>query len=212
MRTFGIGVFFLAAAATCGYSQQWEFGGVGGAAFLNSAAVSSPLGAATAGFQQGGTFGAFLGQNISAHIAGEIRYEYMQSNLELKSGNATATFSGVAHAVHYDLLLHTNRRHSPVQLFAAIGGGIKYYMGTGAEAAYQPLSQFGYFTKTSAIKPMVDAGGGATFAMSKHVFLRTEVRDFITPFPTQVLTPPNGVKYARLLQDIVPMVGISYMF
>jgi hypothetical protein len=27
-----------------------------------------------------------------------------------------------------------------------------------------------------------------------------------------VLTPPPGVKYSSLLHDIVPMVGLSYMF
>jgi hypothetical protein len=212
MRTIAIGVLLVAAAATCTHAQQWEFGGVGGAAFLNTVAVSSPAGSATAGFQQGGTYGAFLGQNISAHIAGEIRYEYMQSSLQLRSGGQSASFAGVAHAVHYDLLLHTNRHNSPVQLYAAVGGGMKYFMGTGTEAAYQPLNQFGYFTKTSTIKPMVDAGGGISFALSKRIFLRTEVRDFITQFPTQVLTPPPGVKYAKLLHDIVPMAGLSYMF
>ena len=112
MRTFALGVLFVAAAASCAHAQQWEFGGVGGAAFLDNVSVSSPLGSATAGFQQGATFGAFLGQNISAHIAGEVRYEYMQSNLELRSGGSSANFSGVAHAIHYDLLVHTNRRHA----------------------------------------------------------------------------------------------------
>lgn len=212
MKKFAFGSLLLAAAAVCANAQQWEVGGVGGAAFLNNVPVSSPLGSATAGFQQGGTFGGFLGQNISAHIAGEIRYEFMQSNLELRSGGSSATFSGTAHAVHYDLLLHTNLHASKVQFFAAFGGGMKYFRGTGREAAYQPLSQFGYFTKTSAIKPMADFGGGASFALSKRVFLRTEVRDFITAFPTQVLTPPAGVKYSSLLHDIVPMVGLSYMF
>jgi hypothetical protein len=190
MRTFAIGILLLAAAAGAAHAQQWEFGGVGGAAFLNNVPVTSALGAATAGFQQGGTFGAFLGQNISPHIAGEIRYEYMQSNLELKSGGSTARFSGAAH----------------------IGGGMKLFRGTGTEAAYQPLSQFGYFTKTQAVKPMLSVGGGVSFAITKRVFLRTEVRDFITPFPTQVLTPPQGTKYARLLHDIVPMVGLSCVF
>ena len=212
MRTFAIVVLVLAAAAICASAQQWEFGGIGGAAFLNSVPVSSPVGSATAGFQQGGVFGAFLGQNIAPHIAGEIRYEYMQSALQLTSGGSKATFSGVAHALHYDLLLHTNRKGSPVQFFAAIGGGMKVFRGTGTEAAYQPLYQYGYFTKTQALKPMGDVGGGVRFALSKHLFLRAEVRDFVTAFPTEVLTPPPGVKYSKLLHDIVPMADLSYAF
>jgi hypothetical protein len=212
MRTISIGVLLAAATAVCANAQQWEFGGIGGGAFLNNVPVSSPVGSATAGFQPGGVFGAFLGQNIAPHIAGEIRYEYMQSNLELTSGGSKATFSGVAHAIHYDLLLHTNRKNSPVQFFAAVGGGMKVFRGTGREAAWQPLSQFGYFTKTQTLKPMASVGGGVRFAISRHVFLRAEVRDFITAFPTAVLTPPAGVKYSKLLHDIVPMAGLSYEY
>lgn len=212
MRTLAIGVLLLAAAAVCANAQQWEFGGVGGGAFLNTVSVTAPSGSATAGFQQGGVFGAFLGQNISAHIGGEIRYEYFQSNLELKNGGATATWPGQAHAIHYDLLLHTNSKSSTVQVFAAVGGGMKIFRGTGTEAAAQPLSQYGYFTKTQTLKPMASVGGGVRFALGKHVRLRFEVRDFITAFPTAVLTPPPGVKYAKLLHDIVPMAGLSYAF
>jgi len=202
----------LMAAAVCGNAQQWEFGGVGGGAFLNTVPVSGTAASATAGFQMGGVLGAFLGQNISSHIAGEIRYEFMQSNLELKSGGSSATFAGVAHAVHYDVLYHTNRRNSPVQFFAAAGGGMKIFNGTGTEAAYQPLSQFGYFTKTQTLKPMFDFGGGMRMMLRKHLYLRAEIRDFVTAFPTQVLTPPAGVKYSKLLHEIVPMAGLSYAF
>jgi hypothetical protein len=46
-----------------------------------------------------------------------------------------------------------------VQFFAAAGGGMRIFQGTGTEAAYQPLSQFGYFTKTRVVKPMASVGG-----------------------------------------------------
>ena len=212
MRNLVFASLLLAAAAVCAQAQQWEFGGVGGAAFLNTVPVSGSSGTATAGFQQGMAYGAFLGQNISPHIAGEIRYEYMQNNLQLKGAGSSASFAGMAHAIHYDILFHTNRRHSPVQFFAAVGGGMKIFDGTGTEAAYQPLSQFGYFTKTQTLKPMVDFGAGMRVMLSRHVYLRTEVRDFLTTFPTQVLTPPPGVTYSKLLHDVVPMAGISYVF
>ena len=212
MRTIGIGVLLLAAAAVCAQAQQWEFGGVGGGAFLNNVSVKAPAGSATAGFQPGGVAGAFLGQNMSSHIGGEIRYEFFQSNLQLKSGGASASFSGQAHAVHYDLLLHTHSKTSSVQLFGAVGGGMKVFVGTGTEAAIQPLYQFGYFTHTRTIKPMFDFGAGVRFGITKHVFMRIEVRDFITAFPTAVLMPPAGVQYGNILQDIVPMAGLSYVF
>ena len=201
----------IAAAGAC-FAQQWEFGGVGGAGFLSNVNVSSPSGSAKAGFQPGGAFGAFFGQSIGRNLAGEVRYEFLQSNLQLSSGGATAHFSGRAHAVHYDLIWHTNRHESPVQFFAAVGGGMKIFQGTGTEAAYQPLSQFGYFTKTRVVKPMASVGGGITYRVSEHVFMRTEVRDFITAFPTQLIAPAPNAKYGSLLHDFVPMLGVDYVF
>src|ERR1035437_2494873 len=121
MRTLGIWILLLAAAAaTCG-AQQWEVGGVGGGGFLSNVAVAGPAGSATAGFQTGATFGAFLGHNTYNHVGGELRYAYLQSNLQLSSGGSSASFAGTAHVVHYDLILRTTRKNSPVQLFAAVG-------------------------------------------------------------------------------------------
>ena len=207
----GLSILFITAAGSC-FGQQWEFGGVGGAGFLSNVNVSSPAGSARAGFQPGGAFGAFFGQSISPHVAGEIRYEFLQSNLQLSSGGTTARFSGAAHAVHYDVILHTNRKHSPTQFFAAVGGGMKIFNGTGTEAAYQPLSQYGYFTRTHAVKPMLSVGGGITYKMSQPVYLRTEIRDFVTAFPKELITPAPGAKYGSLLHDLVPMVGMDYVF
>src|SRR5581483_2125250 len=140
MRKLSIGMLFLAAAG-CAMAQQWEFGGVGGGAFLNTVNVSSSSGSATAGFEKSFVAGVFVGQTISPHISGEIRYEFMPSNLQLASGGTTATFSGQAHTLHYDLLLRTGHKEGPVQFFAAIGGGMKIFRGTGTEDAYQPLTQ-----------------------------------------------------------------------
>ena len=107
-----------------------------------------------------------MGNNLYGHIGGEFRYAYLQNNLQLSSGGSSVSFSGVAHVVHYDLILRTSRKNSPVQFFAAIGGGMKIFRGTGAEAAYQPLSQYGYFTKTQALKPMASVGGGMKYSIS----------------------------------------------
>jgi hypothetical protein len=107
------------------------------------------------------------------------------------------------------VIFKTNRNQGKVQLFAAVGGGMKVFRGTGTEAAYQPLSQYGYFTKTQTVKPMGSVGAGVKVALTHKVFLRTEFRDYITPFPTQVITPPPGSKYGSILHDFVPMVGIG---
>ena len=212
MRTLGLSILVLAAAAaTCG-AQQWELGGVGGGGFLSNVGVAGPVGSATAGFQNGAAFGAFLGHNTYSHIGGEVRYAYLQSNLQLSSGGSSVSFKGMAHVVHYDLILRTTRKNSPVQLFAAIGGGMKVSRGTGAEAAYQPLSQYGYFTKTQALKPMASLGAGVKFFVARKVCLRAEFRDYITAFPKELIAPAPGAKFGSILQDFVPMVGLSYEF
>src|ERR1035437_3736417 len=211
MKTLLRSILVLTAGAAATFAQQWEFGGAGGGGFLNSVPVSAGAGSATAGFQTGAAFGGYVGYSQSRHIGGELRYAYLQSTLSLKSGGRQATFSGISHVIHYDLIFKTTRNAGKVQLFAAVGGGVKVFRGTGTEAAYQPLSQFGYFTKTQTLKPMASVGGGVKFALTKRVFLRTEFRDYITAFPKEIITPPAGMKYGTLLHDFVPMVGLGFL-
>jgi hypothetical protein len=210
MKTVGRSTLILAAMGAACFGQQWEFGGSAGGGFLNSVPVSGAVGTATAGFQTGAAFGGYVGFNQSQHIGGEIRYNFLQSNLSLKSGGADASFSGVSHVLAYEVIFKTNRQEGRVQLFAAVGGGMKIFRGTGAEAAYQPLSQFGYFTRTQTVKPMASVGGGVKIALTNKMFLRTEFRDYITAFPTQIITPAPGAKYGTLLHDFVPMVGLGF--
>ena len=212
MRIIGLAIL-LAAAAVNSPAQQWELGGLGGGSFLNTAAVSSPFGSATAGFQSGFVGGGYFGQNLYPHLTGEVRYEFFQTNLRIAAGGTSASFAGMAHAVHYDLIWHTQRRRSPVQYFAAIGGGMKLFQGTGAETPFQATMQYGYMTKTREVKPMISVGGGFTYRLSARLSLRTEFRDFITPFPKNVIAPPSSsVKYGSILNDLVPMVGLDYAF
>ena len=108
------------------------------------------------------------------------------------------------------MIFQTTKNGGKVQLFAAVGGGMKVFRGTGKEAAYQPLSQYGYFTKTQAVKPMASVGAGVKVALTQQVFLRTEFRDYITAFPKESSLRLPGVKYGTLLHDFVPMVGIGF--
>jgi hypothetical protein len=210
MKVFGRIILASAALATASFAQQWEFGGVAGGGFLSTTNVSNTLGSATAGFQSGAAFGAFIGFNSYRHLGGEIHYNYLQGDLKLSSGGSTASFGGQSHVIHYDVILHTNNNNK-AQLFLAIGGGMKLFRGTGVEAAYQPLSQFGYFTKEQVVKPMADAGVGVKIALSRRAYLRMEFRDYITAFPKEVITPPAGTKYGTLLHDFVPMVGLGFV-
>jgi hypothetical protein len=204
--TFATLLFFAGAA----FAQQWEFGGSAGASFLPMVSVNNPAGSASAGFSPGVAAGVYVGQSLNPRISGEIHYTFLQSNLKLSSGSTNATFSGNSHAVYYDVLFHSTRKESRAQWFAALGGGMKLYRGTGAEQAFQPLSQFPYFTKTSKVEPMASFGGGVKFRLSPHTTMRAEVRDYLTPFPKELITPAPGSKIGGWLNDIVPMVSVSY--
>jgi hypothetical protein len=210
MRRIAVTTLFLAAAAASCFGQQWEFGGMGGGGFLSNVNVSGPAGSATAGFQTGGAVGGFFGQNLYPHWSGELRYMYLQNDLHIESNGTNATFSGNAQVLHYDVLYHTNKKGSKMQAFVAVGGGMKIFRGTGTEEAYQPNYQFGYMTKAQQLKPMGDAGAGVRFELRPGLYVRTEFRDYITPFPTQIIAPAPGVKYGKILNDIVPTVSLSY--
>jgi len=203
----------LLACGFCAYAQQWEVGGIGGASFLNTVSVSTPTaGSATAGFSPGVVAGAFFGQRLNDHWSGEIRYEFFDTNLKLSGAGTSASFSGLAHALHYDLVYHTGHSNSRAQFFVAAGGGMKVFVGTGLQEAVQPLSQFGYFTQTHQVKPMLSVGGGLNYKLADKLYFRAEIRDFISPFPATVIAAPQGVSYGKVLNDIVPMVGICYLF
>jgi hypothetical protein len=211
MKTLRNSLLFLTAAAGA-FAQQWEVGGNVGGSFLPGVAVNGPMGSATTGFQTGIAAGAWIGQTISSRIGGEIRYSFMQSNLKLASGGTSTSFAGQSHAIHYDVLIHSTRKESRAQVFGVVGGGMKIFRGTGKEAAFQPLSQFAYLTKTQSVKPMLSVGGGVKFRLAPRMSLRAEVRDFVTPFPKEVITPAPGAKIGRMLHNIVPMIGISYEY
>src|SRR5215468_9510915 len=115
--TMGKAILLAAGFSAVSLAQQWEFGGLAGGGFLSTVNATNGFGSATAGFQNGPAFGAYASNNLYRHLAGELRYTYLQSNLKLSSGGQTATFSGNAHAIHYDLLFHTNMSDKKVQLF-----------------------------------------------------------------------------------------------
>jgi hypothetical protein len=202
-------IFLLTAAAAVSYAQQWEFGGLGGGSFLNTVGVTAPAGSATAGFANGAAFGGYVAHNSSKNFSGEIHYNYMPTKLKLSANGSDVNFNGNSHAIHYDLVWHTNKRGSAAQFFVAAGGGVKIFRGTGQEHAAQGLSNFGYLTRTQEFKPMGTVAAGVKVKIAPRVYLRTEIRDYITAFPKEVIAPPAGVKYGTLLNDLVPMVGIS---
>jgi hypothetical protein len=204
-------MLFLAWATA--FAQEWELGAHGGFGFSRNPGVTSAAGSAgTAGLKQGPAAGVVVGNNLYERVSGELHYVYRSSNLKTTGGGQEAGFGGESHIVHYDLLYHTANRDERIRPFIAGGAGLRYYRGTGVETAFQPAAKFALLTKTQQLKPLVSVGGGVKVAVSDSMYLRVEVRDYVTPFPKDVIAPAPGAKLKGWLHDFVPMVGIGVRF
>jgi hypothetical protein len=199
-----------AILAPAAVAQTWEVGGGVGGGFYTSETVNSPAGSASAKLQTGFAGSIWLGNSWQNHWSGELRYDYGMSPLALSSGSTTATMSAHTQQFHYDLMWHATPSESRIRPYVAFGGGVKLYNGTGAQVAYQPLSNIALLTAQQDLTPLVSVGAGVKVQLSPHVQLRFDVHDYLTPFPNKVITPNAGAKVSGWLQEITPMVGISY--
>jgi hypothetical protein len=188
-----------------------EIGGLALVTGYRSTAVASGPSIGSVGFAPGPSFGGFLGQTMGDHFGGEIRYLYAQNDLKVKSGGTEAKFGGRSHILNYDLLYYFSGREARIRPFAAGGIGMKRYQGTGAETAFQPLSNLALLTKTSETLLAGDFGGGVKVHFSRNAALRFEFRDYITKVP-KIFEPSPGARISGLLHHWVPAVGISWTF
>jgi len=207
-----VSVMFLASLATvpAALAQTWEVGLAGSGSFYTSETVQNPAGNGSAGLADGFGASAWLGNSVTSTIGGELRYDYEHSDLRLSSNGTSVNFGGQTNAIHYDFLLHFASSESHVRPFVAAGAGVKLFSGTGAEQAFQPLSNLALLTKTSQIEPVISVGGGVKFSLSKSATLRLEVHDYLSPFPTSIIAPAQGSKIGGWLSDFVVSAGLSF--
>ena len=204
--------FALLALAPAALAQKWEVGVGGGGNFYTTQTFTSPAGHADATLAHGIAVSAWLGNNSSRLIGGELRYDYEQSDLKLSSGGTNVSFGAHTNAIHYDFLLNFAPKESRITPFVAGGAGVKVYTGTGKEQAFQPLSNIALLTKTSQLKPLVSVGAGMKFHLARAVQFRVEVHDYLTPFPKDVIAPTATSKVGGWLSDFVAMAGLSFTF
>ncbi len=203
-------VSLVISLAPLALAQKWEFGGGAGGGFYTSKDVQSGSLSGSAKVGNGLLASAWLANNNNDRWGGEIRYDFQMGDLLLNSGGTKASFAGQAHALHYDLLLHTAPREARVRPFIAFGGGVKMYRGTGEEVASQPLNQLALLTKTLDTRPLLSVGAGVKIN-SRRVGLRIEAHDFITPFPGKVIAAADGSTLGGLMHDFVVNVGLSFL-
>ena len=212
MKVLRFSTLLLAAAGIAG-AQQWEFGATTGFGFSPSVGASGPLGTtASSGFQAGPIVGVYVAHDSNKYFGGEIRYAAMENDLQFTAGGSLFNVEALSHALHYDLVLHTPDRDSKRQLFVAAGGGMRIFRSEGSPSVSAQAGPYGSFPQSQVVKPMASVGGGVKFVLTHRLLLRTEVRDYITAFPTELVAPASGVKFGSVLHRVVPMVGVSYVY
>ncbi len=213
MQRVGVTLVTLLGLAVSGcLAQEWELGVAGGYGYSRDATVNTAAGDGEAGFKHGALVSAVVGNNMYSHVGGELRYVYRLGDLNVRGGGQEASFSGESHLIHYDLLIHAAKKGARVRPFAAVGGGVRVFRGTGTEVSYQPASKYALLTKTQELEGLISVGGGVKIAVSRSVSFRLDFRDYITRFPTGVIAPAPGAKIDGWLHDLASMAGISFTF
>lgn len=200
----------LAFVPVAAKAQSWEFGGAAGGGFYTSTSITNSFGSADAKISSGPVASAWLGFSQGSRWGGEVRYAVQMGDLQLNSGQAS--FGSATHTVHYDFLYHFRTNEDAVRPYVSFGAGVKLYQGTGTESVTQPLSRIALLTKTNDLRPVASFGVGVKARLGDHWQLRAGVSDYLTPFPTKVFAPNNGAKVGGWFNDIVPMVGLAYLF
>jgi hypothetical protein len=193
-------------------AQAWEIGGSAGYGFPLDVDVTRANITGKTGFKQGVGFGVVAGNQQSRRLGGEVRYLYRDSDLKLSSGGTKVEFPGDSHIVHYDARIHFGNPEGTLKPFVAFGGGVKVYRGTGKESPAQPLSSLAALTRTNELLPLLSIGMGVSKTLGKNLLLRFDFRDYVTPFPKDVIAPHPSASLDGWLHDFTTMVGISFVF
>jgi hypothetical protein len=209
-HSLAVTFFAICACAPLALAQKWEVGAGVGGDFYTSQTISNPSGSADASLSKGFAVSAWLANNTSQTLGGEMRYDFEKSDLHLSGQGTSASFGAHTQAFHYDFLFHMAPPEAPVRPFFAAGGGVKLYSGTGTENEFQPLQSAAFLTKTSQVEGLISIGGGLKWTVGQSSQLRLEVHDYLTPFPKNVIAPAAGSKVGGWLQDFVVSVGLSF--
>ena len=201
-----------AAVLPAAWGQKWEAGAAVGGGFSSSNDITASDSTASASIQTGLAGSVWVGNYSTGKWGGELRYDYQMGDLQLKQNSVQATFGAHSQDVHYDFLYHFTGGEATIQPFVAFGAGIKIYEGTGTQVVYQPLSNIALLTQAQDLVPMASVGGGLKFKLTRHVILRVDIHDYLTPFPKQVITPVQGANAKGWFQDFVPMAGLAFAF
>lgn len=191
---------------------QWEVGVAVGYGIYRNASVYAPAGKAAAGFRNRFTVGAVIGEDLYNRVGGEFRYTYQDGDPFVAAAGVKTNVQGQSHAFHYDFLFHVRERGARIRPYAIAGVGAKLFVVSGPASPVQPLENIVRLTTESDFKPLVTGGGGVRMMLGKHVVLRLDFRDYITPFPKKVIAPAPLGTARGIYHMFTPMVGLSWIY
>jgi opacity protein-like surface antigen len=214
--TFYVRLRFGAAAAlfvsAAFAQQQFEIGGLVGYGFYHNGSVTSSAATLQAGFTERITAGAVIGEDLYEHISGEARYLYQESHPFLSGTGFRADLAGHSHTLTYDVLFHLLDRDHRMRPFAAVGVGAKYFAATGVAPSFGSAPPAAVLVNADEWKFVGDFGAGVKFRLQRHVIVRAEIRDYVSPFPRRQIAVVGTGKIHGFLHEITPLVGVSYSF
>ncbi len=207
-----ITVVFALAVLGCSAQQQWEIGAAGGYGFYRNASIVAPSGTAEAGIRNRFALSGFIDQHMYEHLSGEFRYTFQDGDPFLEVNNTQTNVQGQSHAFAYELLLQALPREATIRPYLAGGLGVKWYVTTGPAALFQPLAPIGTITTQNDVKPLISAGGGVSIKVHPNVRVRLDFRDYITPFPKDLIRPTRSATARGFLHMFTPMLGVGFAF
>ena len=193
-------------------AEQWELGATAGYGVYRNGSITANAGTATAGIQNRFTVGAFVTDHMYEHLSGEVRYSYQDGGPFLSGAKGKINAQGKSHTFHYDMLFHFKDRAQRFRPYVAVGTGVKLFVVNGPVPVSQPLSQIGILASRDQARLVISGGAGISYQLRKHIVLRADFRDYITPFPKKILAPAAGATARGIFHQFTPSFGIGYSF
>lgn len=192
------------------WGQSWELGAGAGYGFYRNGRVFAPAGIASAGVRSRFTLTAWLAENRSNKLAGELRYTYQDGDPFLESRGVRTNVQGQSHSVHFALRFLLRTPEARLRPYVTVGLGAKRYEVTGPETFNPPWTEIARLRAAGEWKSLVVAGAGLNWVLGSSLSLRAEFLDYVTPFPKQVIEPVPFASVRGYLHQMTPSLGLCW--